>query len=174
MQEVIREPLLHIFLPRLQRKSRLSAPPSPSICYDAVMMRGCLDSSVTGGKNIRWLSPSVCGASAARLCTLAVQTNHKADDTPQSEATGARRGVMLTELNPSRFISDIKGQAVSSRWSFCWTDSLFLDRFNSVQVESPDPFPLPDRGGNFHTATCASRRVWTHAQHNKDPNIRMR
>lgn len=52
---------------------------------------------------------------------------HEAEDMPQSDATGARRGVMLTVLNLSTVISDIKEQAVNGRWSFCIRVSPVLD-----------------------------------------------
>lgn len=78
-----------------------------------------------GGENLRWLSWSVCGCQRrASLRVRGANVKHKAEETPQSDATGAHGGVTLTHANHSTVISDIKGQAVHSRWFFCWTVSL--------------------------------------------------
>lgn len=102
-----------------------------------------------GGKNIRYFASSVC--SCQRCTSLHVSRardepnmKHEAEDTPQFDTAGAHCGVMLTLLNLFTVISDIKGQAVNSRWSFCRPVSLFLDWFNSVQVESSDPSLFSD------------------------------
>lgn len=120
-----------------------------------------------GGGNIRWLSWSVCGCQRrASLHVRGANVKHEAEETPQSDATGARGGVTLTHVNLSTVISDIKGQAVHSRWFFCWTVSLVLDSDLILCKWKLLTRLCCQTRGNFHTAKCASRRTWTHAQHN--------
>lgn len=114
-----------------------------------------------GGGNIRWLSWS-----RASLHVRGANVKHKAAETPQSDATGAHGGATRTHVNLSTVISDIKGQAVHSRWFFCWAVSLVLDSDLILCKWKLLTRLCCQTGGNFHKAKCASRRTWTHAQHN--------
>lgn len=71
---------------------------------------------------------------------------HEAEGTPQFDTAGARCSVMLMLLNRSAVISDIKGQAVNSRWCFCRPVSLFLDSdFILCKWNLLTPSPLSER-----------------------------
>lgn len=127
---------------------------------------------------IRCLSSSVCSCQCCKSLHVSrardePNMKHEAEDTPQFDIVGAHCGVMLTLLNLSTIISDIKGQAVNSRWSFCRPVSLFLDSDLILRKWNLLTRLYSQTGGNFHSAKCAFRRMWTHARHNKGLKIHM-
>lgn len=180
VQKVIKGPLLHVFLPRLHGCDCISSVAKAEggragwarrpLCCSATMHICCMaaktwKSSVAGREK-----HPLALVERLRLPTPRVSARSRGKREAQSggNATVWHHGSARrcnASMWTSPVISDIKGQAVHSRWFFCWTVSLVLDSDLILCKWKLLTRLCCQTGGNFHTAKCASRRTWTHAQH---------